>query len=72
MWVGFAICAFSFLCTILLVYLDWRQDILIHMKQIVSSNSGITTIKEEETNLSYLKNLPKVIFCFIRIYLNYC
>lgn len=62
MWVGFAICAFSFLCTILLVYLDWRQDILIHMKQIVSSNSGITTIKEEESNLNYLKNLPKVIF----------
>jgi len=64
MWVGFAICSFSFLCTILLVYLDWRQDILIQMKEIVSSNSGISMHNEEEKSISSLKNLPKVKFVF--------
>lgn len=63
MWLGFAICSFSFLCSILLVYLDWRQDILIQMKEIVSSNAGITNVQniEEEKNLYSLKNLPRVI-----------
>jgi len=60
MWLGFAICSFSFLCTILLVYLDWRQDILIQMKEIVSSKSGITVQNEEEKNIKSIKNLPKV------------
>jgi hypothetical protein len=60
MWLGFAICSFSFLCTILLVYLDWRQDILIQMKEIVSSNSGISVHNEEEKSISSLKNLPRV------------
>lgn len=63
MWLGFAICSFSFLCSILLVYLDWRQDILIQMKEIVSSNAGITAHnEEEEKSIASLKNLPKVIF----------
>lgn len=62
MWLGFAICAFSFLCSILLVYLDWRQDILIQMKEIVSSNNGITIQQNEEGEKSIysLKELPKV------------
>ena len=63
MWLGFAICSFSFLCSILLVYLDWRQDILIQMKEIVSSNAGITQqtmIVEEEKNIYSIKTLPKV------------
>jgi len=63
MWLGFAICSFSFLCSILLVYLDWRQDILIQMKEIVSSNAGIThqtTIIEEEKTFASIKTLPKV------------
>ena len=63
MWLGFAICSFSFFCSILLVYLDWRQDILIQMKEIVSSNAGITQqtmIVEEEKNIYSIKTLPKV------------
>jgi len=60
MWLGFAICSFSFLCIILLVYLDWREDILIQMKEIVSSNSGISVHNEEEKTISSLKNLPRV------------
>lgn len=61
MWFGFAICSFSFLCTILLIYLDWRQDVLIQMKEIVSSNTGIPQqIEQEEKDISALKNLPKV------------
>jgi MFS family permease len=63
MWLGFAICSFSFLCSILLVYLDWRQDILIQMKEIVSSNAGITVQSEnveEEKTIYSIKTLPKV------------
>jgi MFS family permease len=63
MWLGFAICSFSFLCSILLVYLDWRQDILIQMKEIVSSNIGITVQSEnveEEKTIYSIKTLPKV------------
>jgi len=66
MWLGFAICSFSFLCTILLVYLDWRQDILIQMKEIVSSNSGITAHQEEEKSISSLKNLPQVKIIYLK------
>ena len=45
------------------MYLDWRQDILIQMKEIVSSNAGIThqtTIVEEEKTIYSIKTLPKV------------
>ena len=63
MWLGFAICLFSFLCSIALVYLDWRQDILIQMKEIVNSKMSITnpnqTVEEEKTIYS-IKTLPKV------------
>jgi hypothetical protein len=62
MWVGFAVCAFSFICTILLVYLDWRQDILIQMREIVNSHNTIILHNEEEKSLSALKNLPRIFF----------
>jgi len=64
MWLGFAICSFSFLCSILLVYLDWRQDLLIQMKEIVSSNSGVAVHHEEEKGLVSLKDLPRVYYLF--------
>jgi hypothetical protein len=72
MWLGFAICSFSFLCSILLVYLDWRQDILIQMKEIVSSNAGVTVQNiEEEKTIYSIKNLPKVKNYIFLLYLIY-
>ena len=65
MWVGFAICAFSFFCTILLVYLDWRQDILTQMREIVTSNTAIIMQDEEEKSLNALKNLPRIFFMLV-------
>ena len=71
MWFGFAVCSFSFICTILVVYLDWRQDFIIQMREIVTSNNGITLKdEEEEKSIEALKNLPKifylmVIFCIL-------
>jgi hypothetical protein len=62
MWLGFAICAFSFICTILLVYLDWRQDILIQMREIVTSNNAIIVQDEEEKSITSIKNLPRIFF----------
>jgi len=65
MWVGFAVCSFSFLCSIMLVYLDWRQDIFIQMKEIIKSNSGITSHQEEEKSIRSIKNFPNVNLSFL-------
>jgi hypothetical protein len=65
MWLGFAVCSFSFICTILLIYLDWRQDILIQMREIVTSNNAIIMQDEEEKSIDALKNLPKIFFVMI-------
>jgi hypothetical protein len=65
MWLGFAICAFSFICTLLLVYLDWRQDILIKMREIVNSHNSIIMHDEEEKSISALKNLPRIFFLMV-------
>jgi hypothetical protein len=62
MWLGFAICSISFICTILLVYLDWRQDILIQMKEIVTSNNAIVLQDEENKPISVLAYLPRIFF----------
>ncbi len=62
MWLGFAICSFSFICTILLVYLDWRQDILIQMREIVTSNNSISEKEVDVGSLESLKNLPRIFF----------
>jgi hypothetical protein len=65
LWVGFAICSFSFLCIILMVYLDWRQDLLLEMKEIIDSNNSVTEHAEkkpfEMTQLSRM-------FYFLSIY----
>lgn len=63
MWLGFAVCAFSFISTILLVYLDWRQDILIQMKQIITTNSGIAHF-EENKDFS-MKDFPRIFYMMI-------
>jgi hypothetical protein len=65
MWFGFAICAFSYICTIFLVYLDWRQDILIQMREIVTSNNAIILHDEEEKSIKALKNLPRIFFLMV-------
>ena len=65
MWLGFAICAFSYICTILLVYLDWRQDILIQMREIVTSNNAIILHDEEEKSIKALANLPRIFFIMV-------
>jgi hypothetical protein len=65
MWLGFAVCSFSFICTILLVYLDWRQDILIQMREIVTSNNAIIIQDEEEKSINALKNLPRIFFLMV-------
>jgi MFS family permease len=67
MWVGFAICSFSFICTILLVYIDWRQDILIQMREIVTSNNTISMIQERDNEKSFsaLRNLPRIFFFLV-------
>jgi uncharacterized membrane protein len=65
MWVGFAICAFSYICTIFLVYLDWRQDILIHMKEIVNSRTSITQNIQDEKSIGEIRNLPRIFFLVV-------
>lgn len=62
LWLGFAVCSFSFICTILLVYLDWRQDILIQMREIVTSNNAIIIKDREEKSMETIKNLPRMFF----------
>lgn len=69
LWFGFAVCTFSFLCIIGAVYIDWRQEILIQMKQIVTSNVSIEDINEKKRNdmFSSIKELSKSFFimCFL-------
>jgi hypothetical protein len=65
MWVGFAICAFSYICTIFLVYIDWRQDILIYMREIVNSRTSIAHNVQEEKSLREIQNLPKIFFLLV-------
>ena len=67
MWLGFAVCSFSFICTILLVYLDWRQDILIQMREIVTSNNSMVQQDEIKVKNSFqtLKSLPAIFFFMV-------
>lgn len=65
MWLGFAICALSYIAIIFLVYLDWRQDILIHMREIVNSKTSITPNVQEERTLKEIQNLPRVFFLMV-------
>lgn len=68
-WVGFGICSFSLICTCYLIYLDWREDIMLSMKEIVATpNSSIrrndNAKSDQENNESFIANLrslPKVI-----------
>jgi len=66
--VGFALCGLSFFVTLLTVYLDWRQDILIQMKQIVDSQNGSLRIEEETPNRTFsLSDFPRIVFMLIAL-----
>jgi hypothetical protein len=65
MWLGFAVCSFSFMCTILLVYLDWRQDVLIQMREIVTSNNTISIQEEEVKFYDTLMKMPRMFFLMV-------
>jgi len=60
LWIGFAISNFSYLAIILLVYLDWRQEILIQMKEIVNSNAVV--LNQEERPIKTIYKLPRVFY----------
>ena len=71
LWLGFALCAVSFFITLLVVYIDWRQDILIQMKQIVDAKNAGTSIvtneihtegKEGKTVMTSLSDFPRIVF----------
>jgi hypothetical protein len=65
MWLGFAVCAFSFICTIVLVYMDWRQDILTQMKEIIETNTAIIQ-KEENKNIP-ISSLPRIFYMMVTL-----
>ena len=50
--------------TLLVVYLDWRQDILIQMKQIVDSRNGVLKVEEEISQpvMTTLYDFPRIVF----------
>ncbi len=60
LWIGFVLCTFSYLAIISIVYLDWRQEILIRMKEIVNSNAMI--LVESETPVKSVHTLPRVSY----------
>ncbi len=63
MWLGFAICAFSFICSIILVYMDWRQDILIQMKEIIETNTAI--VQKDDNKSLKMSTIPRIFYMMI-------
>lgn len=59
MWIGFVLATVSYLAIITLVYLDWRQEILIRMKEIVNSNT--VNLVEPERPMTSVYSMPRVI-----------
>jgi len=61
LWIGFAICSVSFLIILLVVYLDWREEVL--MKMHFTSNSNSEKSNENEiVSLKLMKNFPKILY----------
>lgn len=54
-WIGFSLCVLSFFCTIILVYLDWRQDII---QGLVSRSEEVDL--EEKVSFSTILKFNKV------------
>lgn len=72
-WIGFLICSVSFYCTILLTYLDWREDIKIGLlnasekiSDISSNNNYKVSFKDGfKFNKVSFKYLINIIRCII-------
>lgn len=53
LWVGFTFCAFSFITTLILIYMDWRQNLKTEMKK--------STDPETNDNLSDRPNIEEEV-----------
>ena len=56
------LCLLAIIC---LVYLDWRQEILIQIREIVNSNTFI--LNNHNNSIDSFYNLPRVIFIYLDI-----
>ena len=58
LWIGFTLTTFSYLAIVTLVYLDWRQEILIQMREIVNSNTIM--LNQQSRPMDSVYTLPGV------------
>jgi len=54
LWIGFTLCSFSFIITLVLVYMDWRESLKIKMREI-------TIDSVDETIITIVMNIKKII-----------